>query len=172
MKSRSLIRFRQTTAVAWTVPIRAIECRSVTIKTGILLLKIVFTEKSILQSRGAYLVRQSHHSARWSQAGHRHVRGGGRLANSVCCCYCVVIATFTCSWRYATLDEDVGFAIYYDARGSCYDDVKQMEIVYPYIRLECTEVPSSGSIMTEFPGRCALLDIERRVHKALKCRCD
>ncbi|KAI1713587.1 CRAL/TRIO domain-containing protein [Ditylenchus destructor] len=56
------------------------------------------------------------------------------------------------SWQYMTEEEDVGFAIYYDKTNMA-NNLTEMENVYPYIRLECSQVPVSGSLVCEQSGR-------------------
>jgi len=56
------------------------------------------------------------------------------------------------SWRYMTEEDDIGFAIYFDKTDSG-TDLTEMEPVFPYIRLECSKVPLSGSVHCEQTGR-------------------
>uniref|UniRef100_A0A914WA98 SEC14-like protein 2 n=2 Tax=Plectus sambesii TaxID=2011161 RepID=A0A914WA98_9BILA len=56
------------------------------------------------------------------------------------------------SWQYMTADDDIGFAIHYDKTGKA-NNLTEMEAVFPYIRLECSLVPVSGSLLCEKPGR-------------------
>ncbi|VDK43021.1 unnamed protein product [Anisakis simplex] len=56
------------------------------------------------------------------------------------------------SWQYMTSDEDIGFAIRYDKTGHA-NNLIEMDTVFPYIRLECSQVPSTGSIVCENAGR-------------------
>lgn len=59
------------------------------------------------------------------------------------------------SWQYMTDEDDIGFEIHYDKTCSS-DKLSDMETVYPYIRLECTNVPISGHIDVTNPGNCKL----------------
>lgn len=52
-----------------------------------------------------------------------------------------------------TSEEDIGFAIRYDNTNKA-NNLTEMEIVFPYIRLECSQVPIEGSMVCEKPGRC------------------
>ncbi|VDD86280.1 unnamed protein product [Enterobius vermicularis] len=56
------------------------------------------------------------------------------------------------SWQYMTSEEDIGFAIRYDNTNKA-NNLTEMEIVFPYIRLECSQVPIEGSMVCEKPGR-------------------
>nr|CAD2197588.1 unnamed protein product [Meloidogyne enterolobii] len=56
------------------------------------------------------------------------------------------------SWQYMTEEEDIGFAVYFDSSGTA-NNLAEMECVYPYIRLECSLVPISGSMLCEQTGR-------------------
>jgi hypothetical protein len=56
------------------------------------------------------------------------------------------------SWRYMTEEDDIGFAVYFDKTDKS-NDLSTMESVFPYIRLECSKVPLSGSIVCENTGR-------------------
>uniref|UniRef100_A0A7E4W938 SEC14-like protein 2 n=1 Tax=Panagrellus redivivus TaxID=6233 RepID=A0A7E4W938_PANRE len=56
------------------------------------------------------------------------------------------------SWRYMTEADDIGFAVYYD-KTDAGNDITEMDLVFPYIRLECSTVPLSGSVKCELPGR-------------------
>uniref|UniRef100_A0A0K0EPM1 CRAL-TRIO domain-containing protein n=1 Tax=Strongyloides stercoralis TaxID=6248 RepID=A0A0K0EPM1_STRER len=56
------------------------------------------------------------------------------------------------AWQYMTEEDDIGFAIYYDETSSK-NNLSEMDTVYPYIRLECSLVPISGSFVCERPGR-------------------
>jgi hypothetical protein len=56
------------------------------------------------------------------------------------------------SWRYMTEEDDIGFAVYFDKTDKA-NDLTTMEPVFPYIRLECSKVPLSGSIVCENTGR-------------------
>ncbi|CAK5043760.1 unnamed protein product [Meloidogyne enterolobii] len=51
-----------------------------------------------------------------------------------------------------TEEEDIGFAVYFDSSGTA-NNLAEMECVYPYIRLECSLVPISGSMLCEQTGR-------------------
>lgn len=53
-----------------------------------------------------------------------------------------------------TEEDDIGFAVYYDNKSEESNDLAEMEPVFPYIRLECSKVPLSGSIICENTGRC------------------
>ncbi|KAI6203699.1 hypothetical protein M3Y94_00586800 [Aphelenchoides besseyi] len=57
-------------------------------------------------------------------------------------------------WQYMIVSDehDVGFAIYYDRSGGA-NNLTEMEVVFPYIRLECSLVPISGSLICEHDGR-------------------
>jgi len=55
-------------------------------------------------------------------------------------------------WQYMTEDDDIGFAVYYDQTGQA-ENLTNMECVFPYIRLECSNVPISGSLICESSGR-------------------
>lgn len=63
----------------------------------------------------------------------------------------VKINTRIC-WQYMTTEDDIGFAVYYDPTGHA-DNLTNMECVFPYIRLECSNVPISGSLICENSGR-------------------
>lgn len=52
-----------------------------------------------------------------------------------------------------TAEDDIGFAIYFDKTGNA-NNLTEMENVFPYIRLECSQVPVSGSFLCEASGRC------------------
>lgn len=52
-----------------------------------------------------------------------------------------------------TSEEDIGFAIHFDKTAKA-NNLIEMETVFPYIRLECSQVPISGSILCEKAGRC------------------
>ncbi len=52
-----------------------------------------------------------------------------------------------------TEEDDIGFAIHHDPSMKA-DNLTEMDVVYPYIRLECTNVPISGEYVTEKPGLC------------------
>ncbi|WKX89367.1 hypothetical protein Q1695_008763 [Nippostrongylus brasiliensis] len=54
-------------------------------------------------------------------------------------------------WQYMTDDDDIGFAIHFDASLQA-NNLTEMEVVYPYIRLECTNVPISGHYVAEKAG--------------------
>ncbi|CAD5208282.1 unnamed protein product [Bursaphelenchus xylophilus] len=56
------------------------------------------------------------------------------------------------SWQYMTDEDDIGFAIYFDQTGTA-NCLTEMETVYPYIRLECSQVPISGTFLCEQSGR-------------------
>lgn len=56
------------------------------------------------------------------------------------------------NWQYMTKEEDIGFAVYYDAHGAA-TNLLEMECVHPYMRLECSNVPISGSIICDKSGR-------------------
>ncbi|TKR93584.1 hypothetical protein L596_008007 [Steinernema carpocapsae] len=56
------------------------------------------------------------------------------------------------SWQYMTEEDDIGFAVYYDNSHKA-TNLTDMENIYPYIRLECSQVPITGSVMCEQPGR-------------------
>jgi|UniRef100_A0AC35FMH7 hypothetical protein len=56
------------------------------------------------------------------------------------------------SWRYMTEEDDIGFAVYFDKTEKS-NDLTTMEPVFPYIRLECSKVPLSGSVICENTGR-------------------
>ncbi|KAF7632965.1 CRAL-TRIO domain-containing protein [Meloidogyne graminicola] len=58
----------------------------------------------------------------------------------------------TTVWQYMTEEEDIGFAVYFDSSGTA-NNLAEMECVYPYIRLECSLVPISGSLLCEQDGR-------------------
>ena len=51
-----------------------------------------------------------------------------------------------------TEEDDIGFAVYFETEGA--NDLTGMEPVFPYIRLECSKVPISGSVLCENSGRC------------------
>uniref|UniRef100_A0A915ITL5 LAGLIDADG homing endonuclease n=1 Tax=Romanomermis culicivorax TaxID=13658 RepID=A0A915ITL5_ROMCU len=51
--------------------------------------------------------------------------------------------SFNYGWKFRTNGEDIGFAVYFDANG----DRKDMEQIFPYIRLECSIVPVEGTII-------------------------
>lgn len=55
-----------------------------------------------------------------------------------------------------TDEDDIGFEIHYDKTGSC-DKLTEMETVYPYIRLECTNVPITGHLDVTDVGNCSFL---------------
>ncbi|XP_003371706.1 putative retinal-binding protein [Trichinella spiralis] len=55
-------------------------------------------------------------------------------------------------WKYKTVSEDIGFAIYYSDREDN-SDIKTMENIFPYIRLECSLVPIEGSVTCEKKGK-------------------
>lgn len=57
------------------------------------------------------------------------------------------------SFQYMTDEDDIGFAIYYDATDNA-NNLTEMDTVYPYIRLECSQVPISGNFICENSGRC------------------
>ncbi|EGT43476.1 hypothetical protein CAEBREN_26403 [Caenorhabditis brenneri] len=59
------------------------------------------------------------------------------------------------SWTYMTDEDDIGFEIHYDKTGSC-DKLTEMETVYPYIRLECTNVPITGHLDVTDTGNYVL----------------
>lgn len=59
------------------------------------------------------------------------------------------------SWQYMTSEEDIGFGIHFDKTSKA-NNLIEMETVFPYIRLECSQVPISGSILCEQAGRCKL----------------
>ncbi|CAI5437929.1 unnamed protein product [Caenorhabditis angaria] len=59
------------------------------------------------------------------------------------------------SWQYMTEEDDIGFEIHYDKTASC-DKLTDMDTVYPYIRLECTNVPISGHLDVSKPGNYVL----------------
>lgn len=52
-----------------------------------------------------------------------------------------------------TEEDDIGFAVYFDETDSA-NELNEMEPVFPYIRLECSKVPLSGSVHCEKTGRC------------------
>jgi len=56
------------------------------------------------------------------------------------------------SWQYMTTDEDIGFAIHYDKTAKA-NNLTEMDTIFPYIRLECSLVPVSGTIVCEHAGR-------------------
>ncbi|MFH4975888.1 hypothetical protein AB6A40_002597 [Gnathostoma spinigerum] len=56
------------------------------------------------------------------------------------------------SWQYMTSDDDIGFAVHFDETMKL-NNLNQMEIVFPYIRLECSLVPATGYVICEKPGR-------------------
>ncbi|VIO95379.1 SEC14-like protein 4, putative [Brugia malayi] len=56
------------------------------------------------------------------------------------------------SWQYMTSEEDIGFGIHFDKTSKA-NNLIEMETVFPYIRLECSQVPISGSILCEKAGR-------------------
>uniref|UniRef100_A0A915Q4U8 SEC14-like protein 2 n=1 Tax=Setaria digitata TaxID=48799 RepID=A0A915Q4U8_9BILA len=56
------------------------------------------------------------------------------------------------SWQYMTSEEDIGFAIHFDKTNKA-NNLIEMDTVFPYIRLECSQVPISGSILCEEAGR-------------------
>ncbi len=58
-----------------------------------------------------------------------------------------------CSWQYMTTDEDIGFAIHFDKTAKA-NNLTEMDTIFPYIRLECSLVPVSGTIVCEHAGRC------------------
>uniref|UniRef100_A0A183C3S3 SEC14-like protein 2 n=1 Tax=Globodera pallida TaxID=36090 RepID=A0A183C3S3_GLOPA len=58
----------------------------------------------------------------------------------------------TTVWQYLTEEEDIGFAVYFDSSGNA-NNLTEMDCVFPYIRLECSQVPISGSLLTEQSGR-------------------
>lgn len=55
-----------------------------------------------------------------------------------------------------TQDEDIGFSIHFDKTNNA-NNLQEMENVYPYIRLECSQVPISDSFICEQSGRCELI---------------
>ncbi|KAL3103284.1 hypothetical protein niasHS_002470 [Heterodera schachtii] len=55
-------------------------------------------------------------------------------------------------WQYLTEEEDIGFAVYFDPSGNA-NNLTEMDCVFPYIRLECSQVPISGSLLCEQSGR-------------------
>uniref|UniRef100_A0A915BSB3 SEC14-like protein 2 n=1 Tax=Parascaris univalens TaxID=6257 RepID=A0A915BSB3_PARUN len=63
-----------------------------------------------------------------------------------------VAANTRISWQYMTSEEDIGFAIHYDKTMKA-NNLIEMETVFPYIRLECSQIPCSGSIVCENAGR-------------------
>ncbi|CAI4225201.1 unnamed protein product [Auanema sp. JU1783] len=54
-------------------------------------------------------------------------------------------------WQYMTEEDDIGFEIHYDPSSKA-DNLTEMETVFPYIRLECTNVPVSGHYVAEKAG--------------------
>jgi hypothetical protein len=56
------------------------------------------------------------------------------------------------SWQYMTEEDDIGFAIYYDKTNMA-NNLTEMEVAFPYIRLECSQVPISDSLLCEKSGR-------------------
>ncbi|KIH42298.1 Emp24/gp25L/p24 family protein [Ancylostoma duodenale] len=54
-------------------------------------------------------------------------------------------------WQYMTDDDDIGFAIHFDPSFQA-NNLTEMEVVFPYIRLECTNVPISGHYVAEKAG--------------------
>lgn len=52
-----------------------------------------------------------------------------------------------------TSEEDIGFAIRYDGTGNA-NNLTEMETIFPYIRLECSQVACTGSLLCEKAGRC------------------
>lgn len=63
------------------------------------------------------------------------------------------ITKYCFRWSYATIDEDIGFAVYHDWRQTS-KSIEKMLPVYPNIRLECSVVPVTGSLVCDNPGRC------------------
>ncbi|VDN57577.1 unnamed protein product [Dracunculus medinensis] len=63
-----------------------------------------------------------------------------------------VEANTTISWQYMTSEEDIGFAIRYDGTGNA-NNLTEMETIFPYIRLECSQVACTGSLLCEKAGR-------------------
>ncbi|CAJ0946151.1 unnamed protein product, partial [Mesorhabditis belari] len=55
------------------------------------------------------------------------------------------------AWQYMTGDDDIGFCVHYD-KAMDKDNLNEMEVVYPYIRLECSQVPINGHLNAEKPG--------------------
>lgn len=58
-----------------------------------------------------------------------------------------------------TSEEDIGFAIHYDKTMKA-NNLIEMETVFPYIRLECSQVPCNGSIVCENAGRCTSMSFD------------
>uniref|UniRef100_A0A1I7WT18 Uncharacterized protein n=1 Tax=Heterorhabditis bacteriophora TaxID=37862 RepID=A0A1I7WT18_HETBA len=50
-----------------------------------------------------------------------------------------------------TEEDDIGFAIHFDPSLQA-DNLTEMDTVYPYIRLECTNVPIAGHFIAERAG--------------------
>lgn len=69
-----------------------------------------------------------------------------------------------------TADDDIGFAIHYDKTGMA-NNLTEMETIFPYIRLESSLVPVSGSILCEKPGRCKCVCVCVQDAMIFSCTC-